>query len=468
MNKFKAIKDDQLYLLPPSVEDFIPASHLARVIDEIVEGLDTSSIEKQYSELGQKSYHPKILIKILIYGYATGVVSGRKIAAKCESDTAYMFLASMYRPDFRTINDFRKDNIDYFTKCFVDIIKVCQQLQMIRVGTIALDSTKIKPNAAANRTKDKEGYQRWVLEIEEQIKNILERAEHINQQEDKEHGNLRGDELPEGLREKQKLKIKIQSVLSQINEDERINLTDADARIMRDKSGFSPNYNCQAATTLEGVIVGAYVSTSASDKAQLLPLIDQVQQNTNEPVQSALADRGYSSYENYEQLEAKNITAYIPDQLEHLQARRKADVFDRSNFNYNQQDDYYTCPQGKHLHFDNEHHDKKRKQKSRIYTTDDCHLCPLKQECTKGSRRYIHRELREPLREKVRQRLLTREGQALYRKRMQTIEPIWGNLKENKKIRRFNLRGKEKVNGEFMLHCISHNISKIHKHKIAA
>ena len=179
MNKFKAIKDEQLFLLPPSVEDFIPASHLARVIDEIVDGFNTSKIEERYSEIGQKSYHPKILLKLLIYGYATGTVSGRKIAAKCESDTAYMFLASMYRPDFRTINDFRKDNIEYFKKCFADVIKVCQQLQMVRVGTIAFDSTKIKPNAAANRTKDREGYKRWLSEIEEQIQKIIERAEQL-------------------------------------------------------------------------------------------------------------------------------------------------------------------------------------------------------------------------------------------------------------------------------------------------
>lgn len=468
MSKFKAIKDDQLFLLPPSVEDFIPATHLARVIDEIVDGCDTTMIEEAYSEMGQKSYHPKILLKLLIYSYATGTVSGRKIAARCESDTAYMFLASMYRPDFRTINDFRKDNIGYFKKCFVDVIKVCQQLQMVRVGTIAFDSTKIKPNAAANRTKDREGYQRWLREIEEQIQNIIERAEQINQQEDKEHGNLRGDELPKELRQKQALKLKIQSALEQIKDEEKLNLTDGDARVMKDKSGFSSNYNCQAATTLEGIIVGAYVSTSASDKAQLMPLIEQVQENTNEKITEALADRGYSSYDNYEKLEAQNITAYIPDQGEHLQATRSADKFDRSNFTYDQQGDKYICPQGKELHFTGINKSIKHKQQARVYTTNECLTCPFKQDCTKGNKRSIYQELREPLREKVRQRLNTSQGKALYRKRMHSIEPIWGNLKENKKIRKFNLRGKEKVNAEFLLHCLSHNIVKIYKHKAAA
>ncbi len=468
MNKFKAIKDDQLYLLPPSIEDFVPASHLARVIDEIVEGLDTSSIEERYSEIGQKSYHPKILLKLLIYGYSTGVVSGRKMATKCESDTAYMFLASMYRPDFRTINDFRKDNAEYFKKCFVDVIKVCQQLQMVRVGTIAFDSTKILANVSAKNTKDKAGYEQWLIEIDQQIQRIITRAEEVNHQEDKEHGNLRGDELPKELRQKERLKSKIQQVLTRIKEAEKINLTDNDAHIMKDKTGFNYSYNCQAGTTLDGIIVSAFATTSAGDKVQLLPLIEQTEQNTNEKITNALADSGYASYQVYERLEEKNITAYIPDQQYNQQEKRNADLFDRSNFTYDEQNDTYICPQGKELHFERVYQNKKKHQKSRLYSTSECLTCPLKSQCTKGNKRYINRELREPLREKVRQRLNTPEGKALYRKRMQTIEPIWGNLKENKKIRRFNLRGKEKVNAEFLLHCLSHNITKIYKHKTAA
>src|SRR4030095_12556319 len=110
MEKFKPVNNDQLYLLPPSVEDFIPTGHLARVINEIVETIDVTEIEAKYSHLGQKSYHPHLLLKLLFYGYSIGIRSGRKIAAACESDTAFMYLSSMYKPDFRTINDFRKDN----------------------------------------------------------------------------------------------------------------------------------------------------------------------------------------------------------------------------------------------------------------------------------------------------------------------------------------------------------------------
>ena len=176
-NKFKLNTNDQLFLLPLSVEEFIPEHHLSRLISEIVERLDTRSIEAKYSYLGQKSYHPKSLLKLWLYGYATGTYSGRKLASKCESDTAYMFLASMYKPDFRTINDFRKDNIESFNNYFVDVVKVCNELGMANFGTIAIDGTKIRANAATHRSKNKEGYLKWLDRINKQIEELHKKAE---------------------------------------------------------------------------------------------------------------------------------------------------------------------------------------------------------------------------------------------------------------------------------------------------
>lgn len=158
MQKFKPVNNEQLFLLPPSVEDFIPANHLARVVNEVVETIDTSAIEAKYSYFGQKSYHPHLLLKLLFYGYSTGVRSGRRIAAACEQDTAFMYLAAMYRPDFRTINDFRKDNIEFIQKSFVHIVQLCKGLGMCKAGTIILDGTKLKANASADRSKTKEQY----------------------------------------------------------------------------------------------------------------------------------------------------------------------------------------------------------------------------------------------------------------------------------------------------------------------
>jgi len=466
-NKFKPDRNSQLLLLPPSVEDFIPENHLARLIDEVMNGLDTSSTEAKYSYLGQKSYSPKSLFKLWIYGYATGTFSGRKIAAKCESDTAYMFLASMYRPDFRTINDFRKDNLDQFSKYFADVLKICRELGMANVGTIAIDGTKIRANAATHRTKDKQGYNKWLQRLDEEIKKLHQKADDINEQEDQLHGEQRGDELPSSLRGKQQLKQKIREALQQLNyDDEKINLTDADAKPIRSHGRIECNYNCQAAVSMDGVIVAAYATIAASDKEQLSRVIDQTKQNVGRKPENILADAGYSSYENYEWLVQQEMIAYIPDQELKQQSTHAEQPFHRSHFNYDSQLDCYTCPQGEKLVFTRTEENKKKKQKSKVYKADACPNCPLHSSCTTSQYRLIYQEFREPLRSQARDRLSSEEGKSMYQKRMHTIEPRWANIKFNRKFKMFHLRSLKKVDAEFKLMCLAENLLTLHRKKL--
>lgn len=247
MDKFKEYKDKTLYLLPPSLDDFVSEGHLSRVIDEIVEALDTKKIEEKYSHLGQKSYHPKIMLKLLFYGYATGVRSGRKIAQKCETDVSYMYLARMYKPDFRTINDFRKDNLEIIEGYFKDIILLCKELGMAKAGRIIIDSTKIRANASSKRTKDKEGYEEWIKRIDKEIKEIMREAERTDEEEDEIYGeDMRGDELPKEIQKREDLKKKIKEVIKNMEEKERVNLTDCDAKYIKERHGvIRPNYNCK-------------------------------------------------------------------------------------------------------------------------------------------------------------------------------------------------------------------------------
>lgn len=184
--------------------------------------------------MGQKSYHPHLLLKLLFYGYSIGIRSGRKIAAACESDTAFMYLSSMYKPDFRTINDFRKDNIDFIQKAFVHIVQLCKALGMCRAGMLIIDSTKLKANASAEHSKTKEQYEQWIERIDTDIKNMLNEVEQTDKKEDEQYGDNRGDELPKDLQSKQKLKEKIKQVLEQMNDEkERINLTDKEAKFIK-------------------------------------------------------------------------------------------------------------------------------------------------------------------------------------------------------------------------------------------
>jgi len=462
MSKFKLRNKEQGFLLPPSVEDFIPKDHLARLIDQLVEQFDTTAIEAKYSSLGQKSYHPKLLLKLLIYGYSIGIRSGRKIAGLCRSDTAFMFLACMYHPDFRTINDFRKDNVNEVSNYFLHVLQLCKQLGLTQVGTLYIDSTKIKANASPARTKSKVAYEQWLTQIKSQISEVLNEAEQTDAAEDKEYGDKRGDELPEELQDKQRLAQKIEELIKNLPAaDDKINLTDPEAKNMKNAGKIIPGYNCQATVNDGGIILCAYATTNASDKTELKNTIEQTQINIGEQITAIAADGGYSSYDNYQMLDEKNITAYLPDQQYAIQDQLNKAPYDKSHFIYHQQEDYYSCPQGNKLTYRGIYNNRRYKQKSRLYEGISCATCKVKQQCTKGSVRQLHQELRETLRQRARDLLQTAKGKIKYSKRMSTIEPIFGNLKQNLNFRAFQLRGKIKADAEFKLQCLCHNIKKI-------
>jgi transposase len=476
MAKFKPYRRQQRFLFPPSLEDYVPEGHLARLVCEVVEGLDTSRIENKYSELGQHTYHPKILLKLLFYGYTTGVRSGRKIAARCETDTAYMYLAEMYRPDFRTINDFRKNNLEEIEQYFVEIVKLCKELGMVKVGQISIDGSKIRANASPKRSKKKSSYEKWLKEIEEQIRGMLKEAAETDEEEDKEFGDDRGDELPEEIRKKKALKAKVKEVLNRFTKDkeEKINITDADSKFMKDGKGvIDPSYNCQVSASEEQVIIGAEVVGEANDREQLVPMIKTTEAITGEEVRELIADSGYSSYDNYEYLCNKKKEGYIPDQyfekVKQGEYRKPEKKYHKENFTYDKERDLYICPEGKELQFYKERDSEKGAipRKQWLYKGSECLRCSVSSQCTKAKYRTIAREKREPLLEQMRQRLFTNEGKRRLHKRLYTVEPVFGHLKHNLGYKHFLLRTLEKVRGEFKLMCIGYNLRKMFGYKMA-
>jgi len=351
MPKFKPYRKNQFMLFPNSIDDYVPENHLSRMISNIVEQLDTRNIEDKYSSLGQNTYHPKILIKLLFYGYAIGERSGRKISSKCETDTAYIYLAQMYQPDFRTINDFRKNNILELSQYFIDILRMCKALGLISVGQMNIDGTKIKAHAANRRTKTKEAYQKWLKRIDDRIQQILEEAEATDAREDELYQDKRGDELPEELNTQEKLKAKIKKVMEQFkNEKEKINLTDPDARFMKDgRYRIDTSYNCQAALTKEQIMLSSEVITQASDRKALELMVKTSEANLAHPVKEIAADAGYSSYDNYEYLAKNNKMGYIPDQNLRKDSKKEKDPYHHTKFHYDQDQDLFLCPEGKIL-----------------------------------------------------------------------------------------------------------------------
>jgi transposase len=467
MEKFKPINNDQLFLLPPSVEDFISENHLARVIKEVVETIDVSSIESRYSHLGQKSYHPHLLLKLLFYGYSTGIRSGRKIASACESDTAFMYLANMYRPDFRTINDFRKDNIEFVQTAFVHIVQLCKGLGMCKTGLLIIDSTKLKANASADKSKTKEQYEQWLERIESDVKGMLQEAEQTDLNEDKQYGKNRGDELPDELRSKQKLKDKIQQALQSMKKDkERINLTDNEAKFMKGNGTIDIHYSCQTAVTEDGIIVSAYTTNQCSDRTQTVQVATKAEIISGQTYTDVLADSGYASYDNYEEFEKQNKNIYIPDQQMNMEAEKAQDPYHRNNFTYNEKEDFFICPENKILPFYSTYINKRRKARNNVYMCKDCPACEKQSLCTKAKHRQVCIEQREWMRKKIRERLNSIEGKIHYLKRMR-IESVFGNIKHNLNYVHLYLKGLQKTTAEWQLICIGHNLRKIHLLKLA-
>lgn len=495
MPKFKeGISRKQRMLFPPSIVEYIPKDHLAKLVLEIVQTLDLSKIESDYSEEGQHAYSPTILLSILFYSYSIGLRSSRKIARACEERVDYMYLSAKTTPSYKTISEFRRKQLDNVKQLFKDIVRIGIELGLVNMGNIkvSIDGTKIRANAASKKTKDEKGLKKLLGEIDKEIDGILSEAETIDREEDEEYGDKRGDELPKELSKlstrKQKIKEAIEILQKEkeakrksitdkkgsLNAEEKkeisnmkINLTDKDAKYMRERQGVTKaNYNAQLSVDEENQFILANdISTNASDCNQLIPLVKKTQDNTNGTIKEVKTDSGYHSQDNLEQLEEKvkagELGKYLIDNPNKKKLNNEKYKFDRINFKYDKENDVYICPKGKILEYFESM--KKRGKDTRIYKCNDCDGCKYQRKCTRGRYREIHRRKGAEIVDRNRKKMLQQENWESYKKRMHTVEPVFGNTKFNLGYIQFLLRGKEKVGGEYNLMCIGHDLQKICK-----
>lgn len=495
MLRFKEGMDRrQRMLFPPSIKEYLPENHLAKLVLAIVDMLDLSRIEGDYSEEGQHAYSPGILLSILFYGYAIGIRSSRKLARACEERVDFMYLAARTTPSYKTISEFRRKQLRKIKRLFKDIVRIGIELGLVNIGNIkvSIDGTKIRANAASKRSKDEEGLEKLLEEMDKEIEDILEEAEDIDRKEDEEYGDRRGDELPEELSKLDSRKEKIREALEALKdekakkrdeieekkgsldaEDEKkisnmkMNITDRDAKYMRERHGvIRANYNAQISVDEERqFIVGNAISTNAADYNQLVPLMEQTQNNVGVGIEEIKADSGYHSQSNLEISEERvkdgEVGEYLIDDPNKGKVDSDEHKFDKVNFEYDKERDIYVCPKGKVLKFFKSM--KKRGYLYRGYKCYDCDDCENQEKCTRGRYREIHRRVGEEVVEKNRRNMLKEEKWEAYKKRMHTAEPPFGNIKFNLGYTQFLLRGKEKVGGEFNLMCIGHNLQKIGK-----
>jgi transposase len=464
-------------LFPAAIGDYLPKDHLAWIIDEVVEQLDLSCLYRKVPSVGNPSYHPKMMLKVLFYGYATSTFGSRKIAKGLETDVAFIFLSGMQKPDFRTISDFRKNNAEELPKLFAQIVKLCHKLGLVGLGQISIDSTMLKANACRENSYDRE---KLVLEeqaIQKKIKELLDSAQRIDDEEDRIFGpNLRGDELPEELRSHKKRLEKIKEAKKKLEEEslKEINLTDHDATFQRQEHNLlRPGYRAEVAVDeKEQIIIACDVTNHSNDAKQVVPLIEQTTSNLPEITLKdsviVTADSGYSSSKNLKELEEKGcFDSYIPDV--HYQARLRGkttdedSVFHKKQFSYNPKKDVYLCPNHKELTFRWKEKDENQNTIF-IYRCSECTGCKYFGTCTKspeGRKIKVYADIGHLY--KMRQKLNTADGKRIYDKRKTIVEPVLGNIKHNLGFRQFLLRTLKKVKAELTLIAIVHNILKITK-----
>lgn len=440
---FRPYDPEELWLLPPSPQDWLPEDHLAYFLADLVEALNLQPILASYggATRGTVPYHPQLLVKVLLYAYAVGIPASRRIAQKLEEDVAFRVLAANQRPDFRTLSEFRKQHLSALANLFVQVLKLCQRAGLVKLGHIALDGTKVKANASKHKAMS---YGRMVTEearLTAEVQRLLTQAEAADARDDAAYGpDRRGDELPAELaRREQRLETirAAKAVLEQEAQAEAAlkqaaqntgaiarprrgrppqppspvphpkaqrNFTDPESRIMPAsdaKGSVVQGYNCQAAVDATAqIIVAADVTDEANDKQQAQPMLTQILVNTEQVPRTVSMDAGYFSEANVMVLTALGCRPLIPpDRQLHSQ----------------------TVPMA-----------SRGRPPAGLSVAD-----------------------------RMRRTLRTRRGRRCYAQRKAIVEPVFGQIKQGRGYRQFLLRGMRQVRGEWALICTMHNVLKL-------
>lgn len=417
---------EQDFLLPPSLREWLPEGHLAYFVSDIIDELDLSGMENYYEreERGYPPYHPRMMTKVLVYGYCVGVFSSRKLEKRLVEDVAFRVLSAGNQPDFRTISEFRRIHLRTLEGLFEQVLRLALKLGAMKLGRVAIDGSKVKANASKHKAMSYRRMQEDEKRLKEEVRRLLSAAEQTDKEEDQRYGrSKRGDELPSelGRREdrlkriaeakrelEQRARAEAEKNDPQANEAKpepkaQHNFTDPESRIMKGPDGFVQAYNTQIAVEpVLQLIVGQAVTQQANDKKQLLFMIDKVKQQSGQKVKEALADSGYCSEENLRVAKKKKVDLYVATgkQKHHQPAQR--------------------CPRG-----------------------------PIPKSAT--------------LVDRMKRKLATKAGRAIYALRKTIVEPVFGQIKQAQGFRHFLLRGYEKVQGEWALVCATHNLLKLYR-----
>lgn len=499
---FKPYDQQQMMLLPPSLEELVPKNHPVRVVNEVINKINLAPLHASYKLTGASSYHPQMLLKVLVYGYVSNVYSSRKIEAACKESIYFMWISGMSYPDHNTINRFRSDRLrESLRSVFEEVVKLLAQEGLLSIEEVCVDGTKIEANANRYTFVWKKAIATNKEKMKQQLKGIWEYAQSVASKEDnlpdppdfttitREKVQSTVDKLNEVLGKKKDIDKKVKGKLSyatkhfpqnmgKYEEQEQIlgernsySKTDEGATFMRLKEDhmrngqLKPAYNVQISSSNQ-FVVNYTIHPNPNDTTTLAAHIAQHEASYHQAPKVITADAGYGSEENYTLLEGKKVKAYIKYNLfDRQQNTNNQDPFSTDKLFYNAQVDCFICPMGQQMNFIGE---SKRKtstgfeQTSRKYQAQNCGHCPLNGTCNKmeGNRIVQVNERLERQRKQAYELLNSEEGIKRRKKRCYDVEPVFANIKSNHGFKRFMLRGKHKVEIEFGLLAIAQNIRK--------
>lgn len=501
---FKDYPQGQTTLFPPSLDEMVPRNHPVRIVNDVIDRLDLSSLLSQYKGGGATSYHPRMLLKMIVFGYLSNIYSSRKLESCGHENIFFMWLSGMQRPDHNTLNRFRSERLKgVIREVFVQVVGMLAESGHVSLQRVFTDGTKIEANANRYTFVWGKAIQTNRSKMGDQLSELWDYAESVAQEELKDHRPTSFDPVdPKVVAEtvekinnaiaKKKVPPKLRAKVgrarrnwpekvAEYNLKEEIlagrgsySVTDTDATFMRMKEDhlgngqLKPAYNLQFSTSSQ-YILHYTVHSSPGDTTTLIPHLASFNEAYGVLPGEITADAGYGSEENYLYLEDKSIDAYVKYNTYYNEQRKKPspkDAFKSHNLHYNAKENAFYCPMGQKMRFIGTVVQKTKtgfEQSVSMYQAQRCTGCPLRGAChdAQGDRIIKVNHRLDRLRGKARELLGSERGMENRKQRPVDVEPAFGQLKHNWGFRRFSLRGKQKVEVETGLLAVAHNLKKM-------
>lgn len=449
------------WLFPPSLEDLVPEDHPARMVREFVDSQDLAVLgfRERTSPDGRPNYSANLMAKVWLYGYMTGTRSSRKLERACLDQMGMLWLAGMHQPDHTTLWRFWDGNREGLRGLFRQLLRVAMSLELVGLVLHAVDGTKVWSQASERRGWHRKKLEDKLEQLDQAIDEIMKETEAAESQE---QGEAR---LPEALKDPEQLRARIQGQLKRLDESGRdhLNPQDPDARVMKSGARKQFAYNAQAvADEATGVIVAADVVTDESDNYQLAPMLEQVDRNLGQVADETVADNGYAATTELGEAERKHYSVLV----DLAEPSAEQAPYHASQFRYDAAHDHCICPRGEIL---TPAGIKKRLEKAkpyqvRVYRCQSYESCPVRWQCSsarRGRTVQIHPDHAARVRQREKQR--DPKMREAMRKRKHIIEPIFGWSKEGMGLRRWTVRGTDKVRTQWVLLCTAMNLRRLHK-----